>query len=350
MELSQDQVELQDLIRAFFAERVTSELIRRRIEGATGVQDGLVEALGELGLREGFCGPDAPYSTAELAILATESGASLLPEPTWERLLCEGVFPRLLDEGEAKAYLARIGTGPVGVAPRECSWLKADAKGKSITGEVAWCFGGRGAASVAAVATLGGSERVAIFDVAGAGVAERTLPSLDLTASLTGYTLKKAPAYVCSEAASELFLDLFEILKASEAYGVTRKVLEIACEYVKTREQFGVPVGGFQAVQQKLADAYAASESLGALARFAAWSVECSPDQRRLTARAAVSHASDTAPLVCEVAMQCLGGMGFTWEHDLHLYLRRAKALQIAFPNSESRARELIQRASPKLG
>ncbi len=345
MELTQDQLELQDLLRGFFAEQVTQSLLRGRVEGAEAPADGLAEGLAALGLREGFCGPDAPYSAAELGILATESGACLLPEPAWERMLCEGVFPRLLPADEAKSYLAWIQDGSLGVAPRECSWLKLDSKGKALSGEVSWCFGGVGAQKVAAVANVGGAERVALFDTKGSGVSERTLPSLDLTVSLRGYTLKKAQAHVLSEEASALFLDLFELLKACEAYGVSRRALEIACEYVKTREQFGVPVGGFQAVQQKLADAYAASESLGALARFAAWAVEASPEQRSLTARAAVSHASVTAATVCETAMQCLGGIGFTWEHDLHLYLRRAKAIQIAFPNSEARSRELIERA-----
>lgn len=346
MELTQDQIELQDLLQAFFGEHVTSGVIRKRMQEPGAGYSDLLLALQQLGLRDGFCGAEAPYSVPELAILATQCGASLMPEPIWEDLLCQGVFPRLLPQQEGRAFSAALAGAAAAIAPRECCCLKTDGKGKACSGEVSWCFGSSAAQNIAALASIGKSERLVLFSTKARGVAESVLPSLDLTVELRGYTLKKVAVLVCSEEASALFLDLVEVLKASEAYGISRRVLEITCDYVKTREQFGVPVGGFQAVQQKLADAYAASESLGALARFAAWSVEHSPEQRALTARAAISQAVSVVPQVCESAMQCLGGIGFTWEHDLHLYLRRAKAIQAAFPNSERRSLELIQRAA----
>jgi alkylation response protein AidB-like acyl-CoA dehydrogenase len=345
VQLTQDQIELQDLLRGFFAEHVTSAVVRKRIESPQAEQRELLDLLSQLGLREGFCGSDAPYGAPELGILSVECGASLMPEPVCERLLCEGVFPRLLGAEEASAYSAALGGKPTAVAPRECCSLKADAKGKAVSGEIAWSFGGADAETVLAVASVAGAERLVVFSKSAAGVSERVASSLDLTVRLRKYTLKKAPVFLLSEGASATLLDLVEVIKASEAYGVARRSLEITCEYVKTREQFSVPVGGFQAVQQKLADSYAASESLGALARFAAWAVVSSPEQRALTSRAAIAHASSVAPAVCESCIQCLGGIGFTWEHDLHLYLRRAKMIAIAFPNSEARSLELIGRA-----
>jgi alkylation response protein AidB-like acyl-CoA dehydrogenase len=162
---------------------------------------------------------------------------------------------------------------------------------------------------------------------------------------LSQVVLKNVNALFFDDADSALVEDLIEVLKASEVYGITARVIEMTTEYVKTREQFSVPLGAFQAVQQRLADGYAASESLGALCRFAAWSVEGSPRQRRLTARAAVSHAAEVGPLVCESAIQCHGGIGFTWEYDLHLLLRRAKVIQAGFSLNGERAEELIRRA-----
>lgn len=345
MELTQDQFELQDLLRGFFAEHVTSAVVRKRIESPQAEQRELLDLLSQLGLREGFCGADAPYGAPELGILAAECGAFLMPEPVCERLLCEGVFPRLVGAEEAEAYTASLEGKPTAVAPRECCSLKVDAKGKVVSGEIAWSFGGADAEAVIAVASVAGVERVVVFSKSAAGVREEIASSLDLTVRLRRYTLKKTPVFLLSESASATFLDLVEVIKASEAYGVARRALEVTCDYVKTREQFGVPVGGFQAVQQKLADSYASSESLGALARFAAWAVASSPEQRGLTARAAIAHATDVASAVCESCIQCLGGIGFTWEHDLHLYLRRAKMIAIAFPNSEARSAELIGRA-----
>lgn len=345
MELTNDHRELQDLVRGFFAEHAGVESLRKRIESGARSGPALAGTLSQLGLREGFCGPDAALSVVELSLIAQECGRVLMPEPVWERLLCEGLLPRLLPQGEAEALRAFLGEAATAFAPQECCSLSCDAKGKGLSGEISWVFGGVGAGRVFAVAAIGKSARVVCFDAAGGGVKPVDLPSLDLSVALTGYALKKEPCLVLSEAASMLFLDLVEILKAAEAYGITSRVIEFTTEYVKTREQFGVPVGGFQAIQHKLAECYAQSEALGALVRFAAWSVEHSPDQRPLTARSAVSQAAEVAPHVCEAAMQCHGGIGFTWEYELHLFLRRAKVLQMAFPNSEQRAAELISRA-----
>jgi alkylation response protein AidB-like acyl-CoA dehydrogenase len=136
-----------------------------------------------------------------------------------------------------------------------------------------------------------------------------------------------------------------EVLKASEVSGLCQRVLQMTTEYVKTRNQFGVPIGSFQAIQQKLAQVYAESEALASLCRFAAWSFSASPEQRRLTSRAAALKAAELGVQVCEVAIQCHGGIGFTWEYDLHLFLRRAQMVRAAFGISESRADELIRAA-----
>ncbi|MFN5063803.1 MAG: acyl-CoA dehydrogenase family protein [Pseudomonadota bacterium] len=93
---------------------------------------------------------------------------------------------------------------------------------------------------------------------------------------------------------------------------------------------------------QKLAQAHAETEALASLCRFAAWSFNSSSEQRRLTANAAILKAADLGPQVCETAIQCHGGIGFTWEYDLHLYLRRAKATQAAFGIRDHSANELI--------
>jgi hypothetical protein len=166
--------------------------------------------------------------------------------------------------------------------------------------------------------------------------------SLDLTTSLTAIELSKTPIVIFDSQSSLAIEDTIEATKACEAAGVCQRVIEMTVEYAKTRQQFGVAIGAFQAIQHKLADCYARSEALGALSSFAAWSAVHSSDQRHLTARAAILEAARTAPFVCETAIQAHGGIGFTWEYDLHLYLRRAKLIQAAFGLSEARAQELI--------
>ena len=349
MELTVDQREFQDLVASFLREQVSSEYLRKRITEKLDTDPALVTRLAELGLSEGFCGAEAPFSVQELALVAAECGAVLMPEPISERLLCEGVLPRLLPEGERDGYVKLLAGRKAALAPSECCSLKLDAKGKVATGEISWCFGGVDADVVLAVAAGASGPRVAVFDVHGAGITRTDLPSLDLTTALRGFSLKKAGCFLFSDESSKLLLDLVEIIKSAEVFGLCKRVVDMTCEYVKTREQFGVPVGGFQAVQHKIVDCYAATEALGSLVRFAAWSVEHSVEQRALTARAAIAQAAEVGPTVCEASMQCHGGIGFTWEYDLHLYLRRAKVIQIAFPNSEARAADLIQRAAARM-
>lgn len=346
MELTQDQIELRDLVRAFLAENLPPDEIRRRANGEGEANSQLPEKLAELGLDEGFCGAEAPFSVVELALVAVEFGAALMPEPLLERLACSGPFARLMPAAERAGYLAFLAGVPAGIAPAECCELKLDGKARSVSGEARWCFGGLGAGRLLGVASLRGEARVVAADVTAAGCSVSELPSLDLLAPMRGYSFAKVPCFALSEEASQLFLDLVELLKAAEAYGVARRAMEMTTEYVKTREQFGVPVGGFQAIQHKLADCHALVESLGSLVRFAAWSVQHSPSQRSLTARAVMSYAAEVVPAVCEAAIQCHGGIGFTWEYDLHLYLRRAKVIQAAFPESDERAGELIARAA----
>jgi alkylation response protein AidB-like acyl-CoA dehydrogenase len=121
-------------------------------------------------------------------------------------------------------------------------------------------------------------------------------------------------------------LDLATSALAAELVGGMQRTLDLTVEYAKTRKQFGKPIGSFQAVQHQCADMYLETESARSAAYYAAWALqENSPD-----AAAAVSiaklYASDAARTVGNRGIQVHGGMGFTWENDLHLYYRRAKA------------------------
>lgn len=343
MQITADQRELQDLVRRFFQDAVPSEYLRKRMTSLLRRDEALVESLKQLGLEEGFGGAGGGFSFAELGLVAEEVGRALFPEPLSERLLGDAVLPSMLGDDSRKAYDA-IGSGTA-FAPASCCKLKLAAKSKRISGEISWAIGMEGATRLIAAVEYKGATRLFAFCLGHAGVTHKPVSSLDLTTSLSAVSLKDVSVVLFTEEESLLIQDAFEILKACEIYGVTARAVEMSADYLKTREQFGVPIGAFQAVQQRIADAYASSESLGALCRFAAWSVHSSPDQRPLTARAAIAYASEVGPSVCEAAIQVHGGIGFTWEYDLHLYLRRAKAIQAGFPASTDRVEELLKRA-----
>jgi len=187
--------------------------------------------------------------------------------------------------------------------------------------------------------------RCILINLSSKGVRSKPCRSLDLTSALTEVSLEAAAVITFSAEASGLVEDLLEAIYACEAAGICQKAIEMTCAHVKTRTQFGKPVGSFQAVQQQLAHAHAQSEALSSLSRFAVWAAAHSPEQRALTARAAVTQAADHAPGICEIALQCHGGIGFTWEYDLHLYLRRALSIQAMFQLTEHRAEEIVARA-----
>jgi alkylation response protein AidB-like acyl-CoA dehydrogenase len=115
---------------------------------------------------------------------------------------------------------------------------------------------------------------------------------------------------------------------ALEAAGIAQRALELAVEHAKTREQFGRPIGVYQAVSHPLATTYVESELARSLAYWAAWCVAEGDAETPIAVAAAKSYAADVAVAACERAMQVLGGIGFTWEHPLHTYYKRALWIQ----------------------
>jgi alkylation response protein AidB-like acyl-CoA dehydrogenase len=115
---------------------------------------------------------------------------------------------------------------------------------------------------------------------------------------------------------------------ALEAAGIARRALDFGVEYAKTREQFGRPIAVYQAVAHPLADTYVESELARSLAYWAAWCAAENDEQTPVAVAAAKSYAGDIAVAACERAIQVLGGIGFTWEHPLHTYYKRALAIQ----------------------
>jgi alkylation response protein AidB-like acyl-CoA dehydrogenase len=120
---------------------------------------------------------------------------------------------------------------------------------------------------------------------------------------------------------------------ALEACGAARLALELTVEYVKTREQFGKPIGIYQAISHPLADAYTKVELSRSLALWAAWCVASGDEQAPIAAASAKSFAGEAAVSVCEAAIQAHGGIGFTWEHVLHRLYKRALWIESFAPS-----------------
>ncbi|WP_181697099.1 acyl-CoA dehydrogenase family protein [Nocardia sp. GTS18] len=181
---------------------------------------------------------------------------------------------------------------------------------------------------------VAGPEGIALHAVAADAARITPVASLDMTRQLADITFDGfagQPLVADGEAAVRRALLAGSGLLASEQCGSARWCLEETVAYLKERRQFGRVVGGFQAIKHRLADLYTGVESATATARYAAATLAAADPDAPVAAGVAQAYCSDLAVLAAEEAVQLHGGMGMTWEHPTHLYLKRAKADQIAF-------------------
>lgn len=310
-----EQIELADTLRRFLSEKLTSSYIRKRIESDEPTDPKLWNELLELGLLSAFATENAGGSGLgfrELGILAEESGRALLTEP-------------ILDFAFAGSYLlTRNGTETSEVAK---------ALPRITSGEIKVAFAPRVSVSGKNSLVIGGglADWLVISDFNNTGTLstnlkelnKKTCPLVDGTIRSTSVEVSESKKFKTSPNVEVLY----GILKSLEIVGASEKSIEMTVEHGKTRKQFDAPIGSFQAVQHKLADAFVSLSSMKALCRFAAWAVESSPEQIDLAGRAAITFAVERGPKIIETCIQLHGGTGFTWEYDLHLYLRRVRSL-----------------------
>jgi len=188
--------------------------------------------------------------------------------------------------------------------------------------------------------------------VADAGVSTVPVVSLDQTRQLCDITLAAAPARQvaagpAAEAAVAAALLAGAGVLASEQFGLAERALEITVAYVKERHQFARPIGGFQAIKHRLADLWVAVTQARAAARSAANGlVTANGTEADLAVALAKAACSDTALKAAQEMIQLHGGIGFTWEHPAHLYLKRAKADSIGFGTADAHRASLATLAN----
>jgi alkylation response protein AidB-like acyl-CoA dehydrogenase len=140
-------------------------------------------------------------------------------------------------------------------------------------------------------------------------------------------------------AASARAVDLLRVALSVEAIGIARWCLETTVDYLKARVQFGRPIGSFQALQHRAADLLVLLESAASTAYYAAWAAAESPQELPIVAPLALSVCGDAAYRIAADTIQLHGGIGFTWEHDAHLYFKRATAARLLLGGSDEQRR-----------
>jgi alkylation response protein AidB-like acyl-CoA dehydrogenase len=184
-----------------------------------------------------------------------------------------------------------------------------------------------------------GHNHLSVVDLRGEGVRVEPVKGLDPTRRLSTITLDDAPSTslgAADGAALARARDIITVAVAAESVGVAQRAMEMAVEHARDRQQFGRPIGVFQAVSHPCAQMLLEVEGARSAVMFAAWALDASPDEAPLAAAMAKAYASDAGWRVPAAALQVLGGIGFTWEHDLHFWLKRGRANAAAWGDARS--------------
>jgi alkylation response protein AidB-like acyl-CoA dehydrogenase len=180
-----------------------------------------------------------------------------------------------------------------------------------------------------------------LVDMASPGVAKAPVVSLDMTRQLCDLSFDDAPGrLLASGAAASQALDAAlsagAAVLAAEQVGLAQRCLDMTLAYVKERRQFGRPVGSFQALKHRLADVWVAVSQARAASRYAAACLAAGDPDAKVAVAVAKAYCSQAALLAAQECLQMHGGIGFTWEHPVHLYLKRAKADSIGFGSPDA--------------
>ena len=148
-----------------------------------------------------------------------------------------------------------------------------------------------------------------------------------------------------SAAALHRLLDAGAAASALQITGIAARMLDLAAEYAGQRVQFGRPIGAFQAIKHRCADMMVQVETSRTAAYYAAWALSSGPAEAAQAVSMAKAYCGDAARSVCNEAIQIHGGIGFAWELDLHLYLRRAKSLEYAYGDATAHRERVLTAA-----
>jgi alkylation response protein AidB-like acyl-CoA dehydrogenase len=133
---------------------------------------------------------------------------------------------------------------------------------------------------------------------------------------------------------------------AAEMLGAARRCLDMAVGYAKVREQFGQPIGSFQAIRHKCSEMLLEVENSHSAVYYAAWALDAKSEDEALAASVAKAYVGDASRKVCGEAIQVHGGIGFTWEYDLHIYFKRAKALEAMYGDADYHREQIVRQVA----
>ncbi|MCL5044678.1 MAG: acyl-CoA/acyl-ACP dehydrogenase [Deltaproteobacteria bacterium] len=369
---SQEQEMLREAARRFLADNCPATRVRRAMADPTGHDPELWQKLVELGwpgllIPERYGGQGGNF--LDMTVVVEEAGKALLPGPFFTAALTGA--PALLDgapEPLKQELLPRSARGDYicTVAVAEAGG-RLDAEGVELRPARQgrdWVLSGEkffvpdahlaNGIVVAARTARKAEQGITLFlvDVPSPGLTITQLKTVDMTRrcchlSFDNVVVPSSRILGKRHEGWPILRRMLEVATsalATELVGVAQRALDLSVEYARTRVQFGRPIGSFQAVKHKCVDMLVQVENARSLAYYAAWTVdERAPDSAAAVAMAK-AYASEMAVNVTSDAIQVHGGIGFTWEHDMHLYHRRALAGEASLGDARSH-RETVARS-----
>ena len=330
--LSEEQELLQETVRGFVANECPPARLRELFDGEADYDPSIWQGMAEMGLT-GLTIPEA-YGGAgleliDLALVAEVLGEAALPSPFLGHALASIALAAAGSDAQKEAWLPRLAAGEalgtIAFGEDEERWDAARwetrSDGGRVTGRKAFVPNG-GEADLIVVGLAGGA--LALVERAASGVKLEPVDGVDRTRRLQCLTLEAAAGESLAQPAAARVRDAGLVLLAADAWGGAWKLVEMATEYARTREQFGQPIAHFQSIKHKLADMALAVEPARGLVWFAAHAFDHLPDESERAAAHAKAHLSERFMQVARDAVEVHGGIGFTWECDVQFYFKRA--------------------------
>ena len=368
-----DQEMLRATARKFLENECTSEFVRARMAEEAGFTDEFWTKLAEQGWL-GLVYPE-PYGGAglgfvDLTVLMEEMGRAVMPGPYFSTVLLGGLaILEAGSEAQKKEWLTRIAAGQTRVT---LAWTEPSARWDAAGVTTAARASGSGfvlqgtklfvpdahvAHALVVVARTSESksagEGLSLFLVPRdtKGLSVTLLPTMDQTRKLCEVTLDDVavPAGAVLGSKDGGWAPLARVIQratvalCAEMCGGAQKVLDMTTEYAKIRIAFGKPIGSYQGVKHKAADMLVDVENAKSLTYYAAWAADENVPEAALAASMAKAYASDAYRKVAGAGIQLHGGIGFTWEHDLHLYFKRAKSSEFTFGDATHHREKVAQ-------
>jgi alkylation response protein AidB-like acyl-CoA dehydrogenase len=362
-----EQDELRASVQRFLADRAPVTRVRELMETPDGIDRAVWEQAGsQLGLQ-GLAIPEeyggAGFTFAEQAIVLEELGAALYSGPYLaSAVLAAQALLASPDESARRDLLPGIASGEViatlAFTEDGGSWdpgairlaaALGDGGGWRLDGHKSFVLDGGSAGLILTVAVADGGLSLFAVDADAAGLTVSVLPTLDQTRKLARLSFEGVPGRLIGSvgdgaAVLDRVLDVAAIALAAEQLGGAQRALDMAVEYAKVRHQFGRPIGSFQGLKHRMADLLLEVESLRSAVNYAAAAVAEGAAEVPVVAALVKAYASETYFHVAAENIQIHGGIGFTWEHDAHLYFKRAKSSELLFGDATYHRERLATR------